>query len=227
MVSGCTKYSSVKALDDCSSNLINWNNPVVPNARQVLKIDLAAAKDGNSAPKSGKRCGANFPRRAVKACHDSTSFGATFLRVAIFVSRSITIPSDLPSGKSDINGLLEGTNSNPLRIRSSFSAAIIGPPAKRLKFVANKSCLKPGSVISSVRTAPPQESLDSRTKVRLPRLAKRAAELSPFMPDPITITSKLLICRSSHAHQINSIICHSGLSMKNRLRFQHQVAGRI
>ena len=103
----------------------------------------------------------------------------------MFASRSITIPIDFPSGKTEQYGFADGTNSKPLRIKSSLRAAITPPPANKLKLVAKRSCLNPGKVTSSVRTAPPNSVALSRTVTDLPFLANKAAALKPLIPDPI------------------------------------------
>ena len=80
---------------------------------------------------------------------------------------------------------------------ASVLYTITPPPAKRLRLVAKMSCLNPGKVTSSVRTAPPKASACSTTSTFLPFLLSSAAADKPLIPDPIIRTS--VIPKSSHA----------------------------
>src|SRR5919205_1169580 len=57
------------------------------------------------------------------------------------------------------------------------------------------SCRKPGSVSSSVLTAPPARSAASSTVTACPASARRMAAARPFGPAPITIAFMKSACR--------------------------------
>ncbi len=93
----------------------------------------------------------------------------------------------MPSGAGWALSMGVCRHTRPAPGRSSGTSA--GENWPNGKNAAPRSCLKPGRVTSRVRTAPPGSSFASRTSTERPALARYAAAVRPFGPDPMTIAS--------------------------------------
>ena len=108
------------------------------------------------------------------------SFGTTHAQNAP-APETTSIPAARPAPGSAATTQAKPAASAP----KAAEPAKTPPPANKLKLVAKRSCLNPGKVTSSVRTAPPNSVALSRTVTDLPLLANKAAALKPLIPDPI------------------------------------------
>ncbi len=184
-----SKCSSTNSRDDCITRRARSSGHVHPRARLPSNRARAACTEGSVVPRRGKRCGATSPNQSASPVHASASAGDMAPTMSSVAAMSVDTPTKRPSGKTDENGLSLGANARPCRARSSPYSAKNGEPAKRLRFVANRSWRNPGTVSSSVRTAPPGAALRSSTMTLRPAEASTTAVASPLMPEPTTTQS--------------------------------------
>ena len=108
---------------------------------------------------------------------------------ATFSSCEVVRNRDSPSGKSVAVGSAVFRYSTPRASSSSRSSAYAADPVKSGCHAANTSWVKPGSVMSAVRIAPPSQSLRSSTQTFHPRRANRAPATSALIPLPTATAS--------------------------------------
>ena len=121
-------------------------------------------------------------------------------------SRSLVTPSHRPSGKAVAKVSAVGASSKPCLANAAPCSAWKADPANSDRFIAPRSCLKPGEVTSAVFTAPPGISALSNTPTRQPCTPRCAADASPLIPDPMITASKLISANSPRFLQMQALV---------------------
>src|SRR4051812_34659873 len=163
--------------------------PRRPCRRTAFSASAAPCRDQSSVPSTPNARSASGKKSASSARHASPSPAWWRSSSAALASAVRSRNALTPSGKSVPVGRSVFRYSSPWRARSSPSCACAAPPTQSGCQALNTSCLNPGSVISAVLIAPPNQSLRSSTQTFQPAFASSAAHARPFPPLPTTIAS--------------------------------------
>ncbi len=129
--------------------------PATPLPRHVFHPKPASARPVIGEPSRLNKYPAWVGKASTRRRQVSASVAEKAAIRAAVRSRSVLMPSQRPSGKALAKQSAAGTKESPEDSNSFAYFRRNAEPANRLRFIAPKSCLKPGSVYSSVRTAPP------------------------------------------------------------------------
>src|SRR4051794_35704637 len=170
---------------DCSRSPVNSAAPPRPSRRKAFAAKARPDEDQSSVPRTPNARSAFGKKRSRTPGHSGPISSAL---PSAFRSRN----DAPPSGNAVAVGSPVFRYSSPRAARSSPSCACAPPPTQSGCHALKTSWTKPGSVISAVRIAPPNQSFRSSTQTRQPPFARSAAHASELTPLPTTTTSKSL-----------------------------------
>src|SRR4051812_30441708 len=167
---------------DCTASPRKASAPARPSRRTAFAPSASPAGDHSSVPRTPNARSALGKKRSRTPGHSGPSS-------SVFPSAVRSRNAASPSGNAVAVGSSVFRYSSPRAASSSPSSACAAPPTQSGCQALKTSWRNPGSVSSSVLTAPPNQSLRSSTQTRQSARASSAAHARELTPLPTTTAS--------------------------------------